>query len=184
MNKWISKNDYLTNPEILHNAKIAATAFTMYGMSPNAIYATLGNMQAESGINPGIWENLESFNGGYGLVQWTPFTKYANWWGMGWENNGDAQIKRIVYELENDLQWSISDEYPMTFKEYWKSDKSPEYLAYVFLYNYERPADLEQPKRAEYAKEWSEKLKGLLNPNYLVMGSNRWPWSSITNNHM
>ena len=40
-------------------------------------------MQSESSINPGRWES-DRVGGnpdahGYGLVQWTPYTKYTNW---------------------------------------------------------------------------------------------------------
>jgi LysM repeat protein len=47
----------------------------------------------------------------------------------------------------------------MTFKEYVKSTESAEYLSKVFVYNYERPANKNNPKRQTWAIEWYNKLK-------------------------
>ena len=37
-----------------------------------------GNMEAESGITPGKWEVPEEDSKGFGLVQWTPATKFID----------------------------------------------------------------------------------------------------------
>ena len=52
-----------------------------FGWTVNAISAILGNMHAESSINPGRWQSDEvgNMNGGYSLVQWTPATKVIDW---------------------------------------------------------------------------------------------------------
>ena len=45
---------------------------------------------------------------GYGLVQWTPYTKYTNWivnQGFSDPSEMDANIFRILYEVANNLQW-------------------------------------------------------------------------------
>lgn len=158
---WIAKNAYLTQTEMENNATEFAGITLSYGWSRNAIAAILGNLESESGINPGIWENLEPYAGGYGLVQWTPYTKYSEWYGEGWQNNGNAQCARIKYEVENGLQWISTSEYPMSFKEFITSDRDVGYLAWVWLYNYERPADLNQPQRAEQAEYWAEFIGGV-----------------------
>lgn len=49
------------------------------GFTKNAACAVLGEMEAESGMNPGIWEKLNIINDGYGLIQWTPATKFLEW---------------------------------------------------------------------------------------------------------
>jgi hypothetical protein len=143
-----------------NNADIMYAFFTAQGWTVNAIAAMFGNMQTESTLNPGIWENLDPFVGGYGLVQWTPYTHYSEWAGDGWQDNGQKEMERIQYELENHLQWISTSLYPMTFREFSQSDKPPAYLAQAFLYNYERPAVKPQPARSRQAEYWYEYLAG------------------------
>ena len=71
-----------------------------------------GNMQSESAINPGRWQSdivmPDPTYAGYGLVQWTPYTKYTNWivnQGFSDPSEMDANIFRILYEVSNNLQW-------------------------------------------------------------------------------
>lgn len=158
---WISGNFFLNQSQMENNATIMARFFTLRGWTKNAIAGMLGNMQTESSLNPGIWENLEPYAGGYGLVQWTPYTKYSNWAGDGWEDNGEKEMERIIYELENGLQWISTSKYPMTFEEFSVSTASPEELAQAWLYNYERPADLDQPQRSTQARAWFEFIGGI-----------------------
>lgn len=108
---WISGNYYLsTAADLENNAREVWRCLSGYGYTVNGVAAILANMQAESTINPGIWENLtpSSTPGaivGYGLCQWTPWNKYADWAGSGWENNGDKECARIKYEADNGIQW-------------------------------------------------------------------------------
>lgn len=157
---WITGNRYLSLTEMQNNANIMYAFFTEKGWTVNAISAMFGNMQTESTLNPGIWENLEPFVGGYGLVQWTPYTHYSEWAGDGWQDNGQKEMERIIYELENHLQWISTSLYPMTFREFSQSDKPPAYLAQAFLYNYERPTVKPQPARSKQAEYWYEYLVG------------------------
>ena len=157
---WITGNRYLSMSEMQNNADIMYAFFTEKGWTVNAISAMFGNMQTESTLNPGIWENLDPFVGGYGLVQWTPYTHYSEWAGDGWQDNGQKEMERIQYELENHLQWISTSLYPMTFREFSQSDKPPAYLAQAFLYNYERPAVKPQPARSKQAEYWYEYLAG------------------------
>ena len=69
----------------------------------------LGNMQRESTINPGLWQNMDEGNTslGLGLVQWTPATNLINWcnnFGLDYLDI-ESQCSRIIYELENGLQY-------------------------------------------------------------------------------
>ena len=107
---WITGNRYLTLAEMQINAELIQGWGLAAGWTPNAICAMLGNMQTESSINPGIWESLTAYSGGYGLVQWTPYTKYSNWAGPGWQNNGYKELQRIQYEAANNLQWFYNSE--------------------------------------------------------------------------
>ena len=115
---WITGNRVLTESEMEHNAIEVWNSFKVWDWTLNAVAGMLGNMQAESTINPGRWENGVPYGGGYGLVQWTPYTNYSNWAGEGWENNGTKQVSRIIYEWEgNYQQWIATGRYPLSFKE-------------------------------------------------------------------
>lgn len=177
---WVAKNDYLSQSEMENNAKIFYNRMTSYGFTLQAISAMLGNIQAESGINPGIWESLEPYEGGYGLVQWTPYTKYSEWAGSNWQNNGDKQCERINYEFNNGLQWSTDYEYAvdMTSTEFKVSTDSVSSLAIAFLWNYENPnvedaeAKLEkEQQRSANAQSWYTFLQAQAYVPRLEMGN-------------
>jgi hypothetical protein len=160
----ISKNAFLSLEEMTINAEYILTWLTGKGWTKNAICGTLGNMQTESTINPGIWQNLDEGNTslGFGLVQWTPSTKYTDWChdrGLIPEEM-NSNLERIIYEVENGLQWISTSGYPLSFKEFTLSTETPEYLAQAFLKNYERPYDQNQPNRSSQARYWWDNLKG------------------------
>ena len=166
MSDWIAGNRYLTTAEMQNNARMFRGRGLSIGWSSNAIFAMLGNIQAESGINPGIWENLTPYAGGYGLTQWTPYTKYSEWWGDGWENNGDAQMQRISFEAVNDLQWFRNAELgidpPITLSEFLVSSRPVDVLTKYWLWFYEHPADpgtATQNTRISYARAWEDFFK-------------------------
>ena len=164
---WITGNRYLSKSEQEHNASIFYEIMSGYGFSVNAIAAMLGNIQTESTVNPGIWQSLRpesSGGGGYGLVQWTPWTNYSDWAGAGWEDNGDRECERIYYEFTHGLQYYSTAAYPMSASQFMKSDASPAYLAYVFMNNYERPENRRQPVRQKQADNWYTFLTGLEPP--------------------
>ena len=162
-NDVIAENRYLSAAEMAVNAEYIWNKLTAAGWSKNSVAAILGNMETESTINPAIWENLtpEPSNG-FGLVQWTPSTKYSIWA----DANGylytdiDGQLARLQYELDNGLQWITTESYPMTFAHFKVSTDSPETLAQAFLLNYERPADQNQPARSTQARKWFTRFAG------------------------
>lgn len=170
MAAWVSGNRYLSRSEMENNATLFYGIFNQYGATLNAISAMLGNMQSESGINPGIWESLNPYAGGYGLVQWTPYTKYSEWAGSGWQDNGPKECQRIIYEAENGLQWFENPSAPivnppMSFAQFLKSTESVDTLANYFLWFYEHPAVTIQPQRATQAREWYQFLSGVEPPD-------------------
>lgn len=145
---WISGNYWLQQAAMENNALIIANYGYAHGWTRNAIAAILGNMQAESHINPGIWENLTPYGGGYGLVQWTPYTKYSQWAtnnGYEWQDNGDAELARISYEAANGIQWFYNSEIgmapPITFQQFLSSTLSVDTLSNYWLWFYEHPRD-------------------------------------------
>lgn len=160
----IVNNNYLTLEEMTVNAEYILPYLLAKGWTKNAVCGMLGNMQTESTINPGLWQNRDEGNTslGFGLVQWTPATKYITWA----QSNGyaitdiDGQLNRLDFEIDNNLQWIATSDYPMTFEEFKVSGLSPEYLAQAFLRNYERPANQNQPARSTQARYWFDNLMG------------------------
>lgn len=164
INQWIHGNFALDLSQMRNNAHLVKDYLEPKGWSLNAIAGILGNMQKESYINPGVWQNLDSSNPdlGYGLVQWTPSTKITNWLTEhGYDlEDGDMQLKWIDEETVQQGQWNPSSQYPMSFEAFKASIQEPETLAYVFMYNFEQPADLNQPDRKANARYWFDYLSG------------------------
>lgn len=157
----VSANKFLGAADQKENAQYIMDYLLKKGWTKNAIAGMLGNMQTESTINPGIWQSLRvnNMSGGFGLVQWTPATKYIDWAkGKGLDyKKMDTNLLRILYEVEKNIQWINKS---MTFKEFTKSKKSPYDLGMLFLKHYERPAEPNQPKRGAQAEYWFNALKG------------------------
>lgn len=158
---WIKGNRHLSDPERQNNAKIVYSNLKGSGWSTNAIAGVLGNMEHESDINPGIWQNLTpgaGGGGGWGLVQWTPWTKFTDWADQnGYQHDdGDAQLEWIDEQTIQRGQWGPTDKYPMGFNDFKKSTRSCEELASTFLYNFEKPSDIESkdPQRRSSARKW------------------------------
>ena len=133
----------------------------------NACCGVLGNMQSESTISPCRWQNDTPYgtpteSQGYGLVQWTPYTKVLDWLrenGFTIDNFGYGECARMNYEVATNTQWIATSAYPESFKEFTQSTGKPYDLAIEFLANYERPADPNQPIRGTQAEEWYQYLK-------------------------
>ena len=113
----------------------------------------------------GRWQSdiVGNLEDGYGLVQWTPATKYINWV-EGDPSEMDNNLSRILYEVKNEIQWIPTAEFPFSFEEFTKSTMSPYDLAMAFLKNYERPYDPDQPSRGTQAEEWYSFLGGVNPP--------------------
>lgn len=174
---WVAGNFPLTQEQMENNAKLFALFMLEQNVDPRAIAAMLGNSQSESTVNPGRWENgvdgsTTGALNGYGLFQWTPWTKYSSWWGDGWKNNGAAQCKRIIYEAENGIQWfenglAIPVYPPVSFEEflynppamYQGLEVDAGLLAEWFEAYYEHPASLaDAAQRNRQGKWWYQWL--------------------------
>ena len=164
----IAQNRYLTREEMHQNAAYIWWFLSQRGWTANAVAGMLGNMEVESSINPFIWQNLDegNFEGGFGLVQWTPATKLTNWC----SNNSlvyyemDSQLLRLIWEQENENGQFSSEgtSYNMTFTEFKNSTLSPYELGMIFLACYERPENPDQPSRGTNAEYWYEYITGLV----------------------
>lgn len=143
---WISEYQrWLSEDESLNNAQLVANHFSGT-WSPQSISALCGNMRHESSINPDMYEYGYDWSEdrGYGLVQWTPRSKYWDWaTSQGLDpRNGDSQLSRIDYEVEQNIQWIPTAEFNyMTFVEFRENtgNWSVDYLTEAFTWCYERP---------------------------------------------
>lgn len=168
MSRWIAGNRYLTEEETINNAEIVYSFFCgQHNWSLNAVSGMLGNMEHESGVNPGIWQNLEPFNPdpsltGYGLIQWTPYTVYAEWAGIGWQNNGSKQCERILWEvLHEGVAWIQTTRFPVSFVQYTHlTQESPSICAEIFYFNRERGPSENFNTQPELAEKWYTYLNG------------------------
>lgn len=167
MSEYVSGNFWLDQSQMEINARYVWDFFQSKGWTINAVAGMLGNMESESTINPGIWQGLEEDNyaGGYGIVQWTPATKFLNWCNdyLPAKNptSMSANLERVIYEVENHLQWIPTDTYPLSFEEFTQSTATAYELAMAFIANYERPFEPYQPWRGTQAETWFTFLGGL-----------------------
>ena len=156
----------LTEEQRQQNAREIWGYFQQRGWTLESVSGMLGNIHYESGINPAQWQTGHTIEDpaypndtGYGLVQWTPWQKYANWAGDDWRTNYNKELARIQYELDNGEQWiPVSSYGSMTFQQFTQSTQTPEYLAEVFEYSYERGTWAAE--RATYARQWYDYLGG------------------------
>lgn len=170
---FFNESEPLTQAEMQVNASYIYSYLYDHGWTIESVSAMLGNMQAESSLNPGRWQSDSVYweSGGYGLVQWTPSTKYIDWCSsMGFNDCSemDSNLSRIIFEVANKIQWYATDSYNFSFEEFSKSTSSVEYLARAFLLNYERPADQSesvQEYRGQLAISWYEHLSGVDVPD-------------------
>lgn len=164
---WIKGNRYLTTAQMRNNAILVYEELTSRGWTLNAICGILGNMQSESTINPGIWQNLDSSNtsGGFGLVQWTPSTNFTDWaTDNGYAiDDGYAQLKWIDEQTIPRAQWIVTIDYLVSFDDFRKSTQSPEWCASCFLKNFERAGVEVEEQRRSQAAAWKVYIEDHLN---------------------
>lgn len=159
----------LTEEESKNNWLAFWQFFKSKGWTANAVSGILGNSYYESTVNPNRWEGDIPFaepvaSRGYGLVQWTPWTKIIDWlkekgYYPDVSKFGQGECERIQWEMENNQQWIATTTYPESFREFSVSTKDPYTLAIEFLANYERPADPNQPQRGTKAREIYDYIK-------------------------
>ena len=164
---WISEYQrWLSESESLQNAQLVANHLIKQGWTKESISALCGNMRHESSINPDMYEFNYAWedNRGYGLVQWTPRSKYWDWAeSRGLDpRDGDSQLERIDYEVEQNIQWISTPNYPETYAQFRASTKSMDYLVPAFTWNYERPnataGQESMPDRIAFAKRCLNEL--------------------------
>ena len=167
MSDFIKGNRYLNDDEMNNNALLIASYLKEKGWTLNSISAILGNMWKESTINSGLWESfVVSESSGFGLVQWTPSTNITNWLkSKGYQiDDWKGQLEKICEEVHDGSQWIETSFSNMSFEEFTKSNESPSKLAEIFIKNYERPFNSNQPDRYEKANYFYTLISGELPP--------------------
>lgn len=164
---WVSDYQrWLSEDESLQNAQTVVDYFKGKGWTKNALSAMLGNMRHESSINPDMYEYGYSWESdrGYGLVQWTPRSKYWDWAvsnGLS-PRLGDSQLARIQFEVDSNIQWIQTSSYPLSFAQFRNSTQSVSYLTEAFTWNYERPnataGQESMPERKAFAQRCFNEL--------------------------
>src|SRR5690606_24097155 len=160
----------LTESQSLENAqKVVDYLYTEdKDWTKESICALLGNMRHESSINPNMYEYGYSWEAdrGFGLVQWTPRSKFWNWgsargYSEAQLRSGESQLARIDYEVENNIQWIPRDSNfnGLTFKEFRTNSRNltVEELTEAFTWGYERPnrqaGEESMPLRKAFARK-------------------------------
>lgn len=180
---WIVSRNRLSNSEMANNATELYNYLNPKGWSLNAIAGVLGNMQAESSINPGVVQGYVTTNpkqAGYGLIQWTASTTissveqnplwawiYATFGDYEWDN-GERQSQFI--NTDDRSGWIKRGEYQLSYDEFKQSTQTPEYLASAYLRCRERPASYDtESVRQNNARYWYNYLQGATpTPTYYV----------------
>lgn len=141
------------NAGVADNAQTIYTHLTKAGVSKAGACGVIGNLDRESGLNPGV----VSVNGeGVGLAQWffsrkVQLLKTARKENVSWKNM-NFQLKYMVWELKT--------QYPKTWNKL-KTTTSVSNGAYVFHREFNASADNAQmiKERANLGVYWCKKLK-------------------------
>lgn len=187
-----------------NNADIVINYYRSQGINDKTIAGILGNMQAESSINP---EREEVGGQGYGLVQWTPVTvlqNHCSTLGLSPYTDGDVQLQVIIPEILNQSgvgEWYTSQAF---IQNYYSSgatadmigitgqqfldnqmDWLPDKLAVMFMAGYERPSYDPSVNhynlRMQYALEWFEYMGGIIPPTPTGRKKRKkFPWAIFT----
>ena len=176
----------LTSTQMSTNAAYICNYLMCQGFTKNAACGVLGNMQMESGVNPAIWEKFNISTGkGYGLVQWTPATKYiessqattvlSSATPYGANELALTNPLALMNSQLDFLLWDCASGnsyfYPttpqkdhtgirLTFSSFKASTLDAETLALVFHDHYVRSSDATEKlnQRAQYAGNWYSSL--------------------------
>lgn len=190
---WVELNTYFRTTDVriydpeqvqIDNMRLVLQYFLAKGWTRNSICGMLGNMMVESTVNPWLFQHssldwsdpaaILADSGGMGLTQWTPCRKYYQW---AVDSNldpesGNTMCDRIYYEYQNNLQWSLDNYGQHTWEDFVTSTETPEILARVFLWAYERPADPDLAQRQANARWCFDNLRATMDPVKLFMFMN------------
>ena len=142
----VNNNYSLTEEQKLANAHLIYERLHGYGWSDCAIAGLLGNVASEGLLNPDCWNyypnksscGMTNTDGGYGICQWTPATKYTNssYCPSNRTTNATANGNGQVDFLNSyEAQWLTVNGY--TYSDFKANNESPEKSAKDFACFYE-----------------------------------------------
>ena len=156
---WINNFQvWLTAEQSMKNAQLVADHLSNEGWARESISAVIGNMRHESSVNPNMYEYGWGWNQdrGFGLMQWTPRSKYWNWaLNNGYSENelrdGNAQLARLDYEVDQNIQYianghqrryGYAEKYNFSFADFRSNahNLNVNQLTEAFMWNYLGPA--------------------------------------------
>lgn len=173
----------LTESEKGCNAAFIFNYLLGHGFTEQAACGVLGNIERESGVNPGVWQVWHNTTVcGYGLVQWSPASDFLVWAaGQGYIAGATADyidnlaIKEPLKLMNAELvylvdycgtRWIIpkgnninhTGKSVKSYDEYKKLTWDVYTLALVFHDHYERSKDDESKikQRGAYAQKWAK----------------------------
>lgn len=176
--KYTNHNPGFTEADKIINATIIASYLKTVGYNMAALCGVIGNMEWESYLNPGQWQlgsTIEQWppaGVGFGLVQWTPWTKFSDWAGSDWRTNYTKQLERLEFERANGLQWitlSSGQFAGITFNGFLDFEGSPALAARCWCEAYERGTWAAQ--RSTYAENWYTYFRANPIPDWTPPGS-------------
>ena len=171
------------------NAQYIYDYFVGRGFTPEATCGMIGNFQAESSVQPDIWQYGMPQWGpetGYGIAQWTPATKLTDWCdahGYDWSTL-EGQCACLYNEMTNPTnnQWELRYPYRIvTRAQYIHSTQSAYELGVIFCWNFEDPSTQTAMLRGDYAQNWYNTLSGTRVIPIKSMGGSPYPVSSNGN---
>lgn len=148
----------LTQAERENNAIEFYNYFIDYGCTLESICGMLGNIQAESDINPANKQGI-SDQKGWGLIQWTPATILVNWCRSRNFLWYDGAIQCYVIECEGEEKedcggrFFANGGYNYSWAEFTQLTDVAE-ATRAYLYERERPEEYNPEPRIAYANEW------------------------------
>ncbi len=128
------------------NAKIAFQYFIGRGLTPNQSAGIVGNLQAESGVNPDIQERNPRGNGrgGYGIAQWTGGRRVAI---ENYARDTGQDLKSLQFQLDYLWDQELMKGYKTTVLDPIKASSTIRQSSDIFLHDFEKPFD--QSERVE-----------------------------------
>lgn len=155
------------NSYLLNNATVIFDSLVRdYGWDRDSACAVIGNMARESRLNPAQTQDgydIGGTRGGFGLVMWTPQTKYRNWCIQNNHsvNSGYWQLWFINNKptLEEQQQFNENDGlYNITWGDFIHNTRgySAEVLTAVWLKCYERAGVSALSQRLYYSTNYAQ----------------------------
>ena len=167
------------------NARILWGILQSMGWTLEAACGALGNWESECNLNTndpqfasGFPTSETSRDGGFGLAQWTACGDKILWYAQQQgvavtptDDNPAAdprfQLTYHEWECVNGLQgtgrktWYEYNQYYLPWADYKRSTKSPEDLAVIYYWSYERSGAMDPGSRPAQARKWYDYLSAV-----------------------